>query len=258
VSGGLYDLDGNVQVGTAAQNIPALTGTPVWGNWEILLVDHDNETAADDGDKAEDWTKFGGDYIAGGTHDDQIFGQLGNDTIQGDGSIDFASDGSYDAIGTLVGATRGALNALLVNPSFESANDGDDYIEGNGGNDVIFGNLGQDDILGGSSNRQRGARRGRRQPREGCRRDPRRQRQHLPHRHRRGSKRGVQLPQLRLRQLRGRAAHHPARRGTARLHAGRGGLHGDRRVGAGRCGHQSADRRPRHRRRRRAARRIGR
>ena len=44
-----------------------------------------------------------------------------------------------------------AANALDINPSFEAASDGDDYIEGNGGSDVIFGNLGQDDIIGDNS-----------------------------------------------------------------------------------------------------------
>jgi len=31
---------------------------------------------------------WGSDYIAGGPADDMLFGQLGNDVIQGDGSID--------------------------------------------------------------------------------------------------------------------------------------------------------------------------
>ena len=35
---------------------------------------------------------FGDDHIAGGADHDVIFGQLGNDTIQGDGSIDSAVD----------------------------------------------------------------------------------------------------------------------------------------------------------------------
>src|SRR6185503_18038848 len=43
------------------------------------------------------------------------------------------------------------IGVLDVQPSFEAATDGDDYIEGNGGKDVIFGNHGQDDIIGGSS-----------------------------------------------------------------------------------------------------------
>ena len=98
-------------------------------------------------------------------------------------------------------------------PRSRPATDGDDYIEGGGGNDVIFGNLGQDDIIGGSSDlfglttpdrRARtaptsifggaGTRIGRNdpgdtsatRPRPRRRRDPRRQRRHLPpRRHRR-------------------------------------------------------------------------
>jgi Ca2+-binding RTX toxin-like protein len=61
-----------------------------------------------------------------------MFGQLGNDTVQGDGSID--------------------ITVSQTLPSVEAATDGDDYIEGNAGNDLIFGNLGQDDLIGGSSN----------------------------------------------------------------------------------------------------------
>jgi len=141
VSGALYGLDGNVQVGATPQNIPALTGTPVWGNWEIELVD----------------VGFGNDYIAGGVHDDQIFGQLGDDTIQGDGSIlgKIDDDNPVGAVRDGSLADRDELitvGTLQVVPSFEDdSNDGDDYIEGNGGKDVIFGNLGQDDIVGGSS-----------------------------------------------------------------------------------------------------------
>ena len=122
-TGVMYDLGANAtMVNAPDQNIPVLTGTPAWGNWEINLLDHD---AASTG---------GDDYIAGGAHDDQIFGQLGNDVIQGDGSIDIA-----------VG------NLASVGASAEAATDGDDYIEGNGGSDLVFGNLGQDDIIGGSS-----------------------------------------------------------------------------------------------------------
>ena len=85
-----------------------------------------------------------------------IFGQLGNDTIQGDGSID-----SLDLNGVAVNMYRdsdednaavGAVGPLIPEqPSFETPDDGDDYIEGNGGSDLVFGNLGQDDIIGGSS-----------------------------------------------------------------------------------------------------------
>ena len=85
--------------------------------------------------------RYGNDYIAGGAHDDMIFGQLGDDVIQGDGSID----------GATVGATRGTTGLLVITPSVESATDGDDYIEGGGGRDVAFGGLGRDDVIGGSS-----------------------------------------------------------------------------------------------------------
>ena len=46
-----------------------------------------------------------------------------------------------------------ALGLLHVNPSFEAATDGNNYIEGGGGNGtVIFGGTGQNDIIGGNSN----------------------------------------------------------------------------------------------------------
>jgi hypothetical protein len=126
---------GTVLVTADSRNIPG--GAPVWEDFNITLLDHDQatETAA--------LSNFGNDYIAGGAGNDQVFGQLGNDTLQGDGSIDLAAD---------VSASRGAGGLLSVQPSVENlATDGDDYIEGNGGNDIVFGNLGQDDIIGGSS-----------------------------------------------------------------------------------------------------------
>jgi Ca2+-binding RTX toxin-like protein len=123
---------------------------PAWADYLIVDLVHSDSTDPD---------TFGGDYIAGGAGHDQIFGQLGNDVIQGDGSIDSAdtsddfvgaerlSDGQIELTpGQLVDSTR-----LEVAASFDAESDGDDYIEGNGGSDVIFGNLGQDDIIGGSS-----------------------------------------------------------------------------------------------------------
>jgi hypothetical protein len=103
---------------------------------------------------------------------------FGNDVIQGDGtigmfagatpyqlgqaqlSLQLASGGTYTlpAGFTTFGAARGGpvptdpsnfgfsanfSGALTVNPSFEGAGDGNDYVEGGGGNDVIFGSLGQ-------------------------------------------------------------------------------------------------------------------
>ncbi|MHC4088881.1 MAG: hypothetical protein ACYSVY_01125, partial [Planctomycetota bacterium] len=77
---------------------------------------------------------FGSDTIAGGADDDVIFGQLGDDTLHGDGML----DGSLDLM-NLTQAPAGS------DPG------GDDYIEGNGGTDTIYGGLGQDDIIGGNS-----------------------------------------------------------------------------------------------------------
>jgi Ca2+-binding RTX toxin-like protein len=126
----LYDAAGLPRVG-GPQGVPG--GGPAWADWTITL---DQDMAALD--------NYGADYIAGGAGNDQIFGQQGDDVIQGDGSISGALAGNP------VGASRSG-GALLVTPSFEATTDGDDYIEGNGGKDVIFGNLGQDDLIGGSS-----------------------------------------------------------------------------------------------------------
>jgi len=95
---------------------------------------------------------FGNDYIAGGADHDTIFGQLGHDVIQGDGSIDSAVAGA-DHVGAAraPGGLEDPLGPLTVIASFEDESDGQDYIEGGGGKDVIFGGLGQDDLVGGSS-----------------------------------------------------------------------------------------------------------
>ncbi|MGP0628314.1 LEPR-XLL domain-containing protein [Nitrospina sp. 32_T5] len=128
--------DGEVLVASTHYVDP--TGSAVWADFDITLLDHSAT------DEALALNNFGDDYMAGGADDDQMFGMLGDDTMQGDGSIDLATD---------VTAYRTTLNMLMGNPSVENAlTDGDDYIEGNGGTDVIFGNLGQDDIIGGSSN----------------------------------------------------------------------------------------------------------
>ena len=100
---------------------------------------------------------------------DLVFGQLGNDTIQGDGGIERAFAGMVDdaqhdrrtsaprARPTAASARPASTSSATTSatstssPSFEAATDGEDYIEGNGGNDIVFGGLGQDDIVGGSS-----------------------------------------------------------------------------------------------------------
>ncbi|CAM5793933.1 LEPR-XLL domain-containing protein [Rhizobacter fulvus] len=125
VAAGLYDLNGAPLVG--GQVAPPYAA-PAWADWTLTL---DPTTLA---------ANFGNDFIAGGANRDTIFGQRGNDTIQGDGSIDIA-----------VAAVRDASGLHVTQASVELATDGDDYIEGNAGTDLIFGNLGQDDIVGGSS-----------------------------------------------------------------------------------------------------------
>ncbi|WP_413172043.1 DUF4347 domain-containing protein [Anabaena azotica] len=113
----IYDSNGNPQVTANGQLNP--TGA---AERNIQLFDHSINAAVG---------TFGNDLIAGGANDDLIFGQLGNDVIQGDSST--------------------AETVSPTNYSVTAASDGDDYIEGGGGDDLIFGNLGQDDIIGGSS-----------------------------------------------------------------------------------------------------------
>lgn len=113
----IYDLNGNLQITPESQPNP----TGLAGR-NIQLFDH--STTAKTG-------TYGKDTIAGGANDDLIFGQLGDDIIQGDSST--------------------SRKVSLTLASLEGINDGDDYIEGGGGKDLIFGNLGQDDIIGGSS-----------------------------------------------------------------------------------------------------------
>ncbi|MEH6608559.1 MAG: matrixin family metalloprotease [Halioglobus sp.] len=94
----------------------------------VELFDHSN------GDHVGN---FGSDIIAGGADDDVIFGQLGDDTLHGDGAITITDRN----------VNLGRLAATIT----DSDAGGDDYIEGNGGSDTIYGGLGQDDIVGGSS-----------------------------------------------------------------------------------------------------------
>ncbi|MBD2412394.1 hypothetical protein FACHB389_10860 [Nostoc calcicola FACHB-389] len=118
----IYDGNGTAQVTGSPQVNP--TGVE---ERQIVLFDHSDTPAAN---------TFGNDNIAGGAQDDVIFGQLGDDTIQGDASVAINVTPTTASVEDLAGA----------------GTDGDDYIEGNGGGDLILGNLGQDDIIGGSSN----------------------------------------------------------------------------------------------------------
>ena len=125
----IFDSDGNALVTDDAQRNP--TGAV---ERFIRLYDHNDAPIIN---------TFGNDSIAGGADNDVIFGQLGNDDIQGDGSV-------------IDDAGRITVNARVTHVSVEDwagiGTDGDDYIEGNGGEDLIFGDLGQDDLIGDSSN----------------------------------------------------------------------------------------------------------
>ncbi len=135
----IYAPDGSLDLDLSTPFAdPRHEGAP-WAELTITELHHDADT--------EDLSNnnFGDDYIAGGGDDDMIFAQLGHDVVQGDGSIASALAGNP------VGAVRDANGGLAVQPSFEAATDGDDYIEAGGGDDLVFGNLGQDDIIGGSS-----------------------------------------------------------------------------------------------------------
>jgi Ca2+-binding RTX toxin-like protein len=113
----IYDANGNPPITAAGQANP--TGASA-RNIQVF----DQSTTPTPG-------TFGNDNLAGGANDDLIFGQLGEDTVQGDS------------------ATSTPVSATI--PSTAANTDGDDYIEGGGGNDLLFGNLGQDDMIGGSS-----------------------------------------------------------------------------------------------------------
>ena len=138
---------------------------PWWAEYLVAFdpdyTDADELHAFDVQAGAKGANSFGNDYLAGGAQHDVLFGQMGDDVVQGDGGIETAfagishvgasrtPDGCSGIAGTsLVCDVVGDLDVVA---SLELATDGEDYIEGNGGRDVLFGGLGQDDIVGGSS-----------------------------------------------------------------------------------------------------------
>jgi len=124
----ILGADGNGVVTSTPQVDPSGTAKRT-----VTLFNHTSTTASG---------VFGNDRIAGGSDNDTIFGQLGDDAIQGDGAI-------VDPLGAMI---YDIASTRLSADDFDGpGRDGDDYIEGGGGNDVIMGNLGQDDIIGGSS-----------------------------------------------------------------------------------------------------------
>jgi Ca2+-binding RTX toxin-like protein len=127
--GAIFDALGNAQV---TPN-PQLDPNALNEERAVMLFDHSATAAAG---------TFGADVIAGGAQDDVIFGELGDDWIQGDGSaIDDAGAITIEVVG----------RRQSVEDWAGIGTDGRDYVEGNGGDDTIFGGLGQDDLIGGSS-----------------------------------------------------------------------------------------------------------
>src|SRR5262249_56147682 len=57
-------------------------GHATWGDYLVTVFDHTDVPVAG---------SYGDDYLAGGPADDMIFGELGDDTAQGDGSIDYVA-----------------------------------------------------------------------------------------------------------------------------------------------------------------------
>ncbi len=118
---------------------------------DIELVDHSDAVQADP------QGRFGADVMAGGADSDVMFGELANDLMQGDGSIETSAvdvpflsyeldvdDSGY------VPPDPDTSETLYFNIP-EAATDADDYMEGSGGDDLMYGGLGQDDMIGGSS-----------------------------------------------------------------------------------------------------------
>ena len=148
---------------------PGIDDHPWWAEYGIFF--DDDVTDADyfhnflTDDETHGLGAWGNDYLAGGADHDMLFGQMGDDIIQGDGGIELAVAADHhvgssrtpdgcpsDDSGTTAAGACDVVGDLDLIASFDSPNtDGQDYIEGNAGFDQVFGGLGQDDILGGSS-----------------------------------------------------------------------------------------------------------
>ncbi len=101
-------------------------GEATWDKPNILRVIRLLDVAVTGTTSPETNGTNGDDAINGEANEDVLFGQGGNDTINGD-------------------------DADLSTASAADPNPGEDYIEGNGGTDTIRGDLNQDDIAGGGS-----------------------------------------------------------------------------------------------------------
>jgi len=91
------DASGQLLTDGTARSYRDPDGAPDWAAYVILELWHTHLIEAGL-DPVAGPNSFGADYIAGGAGHDMIFGQLGNDVIQGDGSI----------AGALAGAPVGA------------------------------------------------------------------------------------------------------------------------------------------------------
>ncbi|WP_152049608.1 LEPR-XLL domain-containing protein [Tautonia marina] len=115
---------------------------------DVRLLDHDEAI------ETNPQGRFGSDVMAGGPDNDLMFGQLGDDLMQGDGAI-APDDGDPDTLSHALQVSDSGSNPntaeLLAFNIAEASTDGDDAMEGNGGNDLMYGGLGQDDMIGGSS-----------------------------------------------------------------------------------------------------------
>ena len=137
----------------------------------VQMLNHDEATEDAAVASPNDPRTFGNDMMVGGTQDDEMWGQLGDDVMQGDGAIErlnpAKNPGAFDPFNPAQDAEptfdlRNFVVRFDLDPLndedetaryavFEDLADGDDYMEGNGGNDRMYGNLRQDDIIGGSS-----------------------------------------------------------------------------------------------------------
>ncbi|HEY3484924.1 MAG TPA: Calx-beta domain-containing protein [Ilumatobacteraceae bacterium] len=159
------DTSGVLLVNAIARDFRDPDGAPWWAEY---TVDYAALHSFDIEDGQHSAGTFGNDYLAGGAHHDLVFGQLGNDIVQGDGSIDSAVGADFHVGGSRTqdgcptttdpassdpthAGTCDVTGDLDLIPSFDATTDGEDYIEGGGGNDIVFGGNGQDDIVGGSS-----------------------------------------------------------------------------------------------------------
>ena len=60
--------------------------------YTVFLLNHSEQTEIAAAENQNDPRTFGNDVMAGGADNDEMFGQIGDDIMQGDGSIDFQAE----------------------------------------------------------------------------------------------------------------------------------------------------------------------